>query len=216
MSGARSRLRRSHLIVAGGVVLALVAGGVAWAAIGGGSGGSETAGADPASSEDTTAPADGPPAEPSAPDATAPEPDPTAGSPQAGGFPVPTWEPAGPGGWGGGDPRRDRGRDGPDGRSRDRDGRAPGLPSDLSAERDGDSIVLRWTDNTSNEDGFALFVTQGRTSFQIVVPADTTSYEGFTAARGDRVCFAVVPFTWTAPVPSYPIDGWECTGRRRP
>ena len=215
MASARSRVRRSHLIVAGGVVLALAAGGVAWAAIGSVSGSPEAAGSDPAPGPDTTAPADATSTGPSTPDpeATGPESGPPTGSPEAG-FPVPTWEP-GPGP-GGRDGNPWRGNRDDDRRRGDRNEPPPGMPSDLQAERDGDTVVLRWTDNTTNEDGFAIFVTQGRTTFQVVVPAGTTSYEGVTAARDTRTCFTVIPFTWTAPVPTYPIGEWECTDRRRP
>lgn len=117
-----------------------------------------------------------------------------APAPGGDGHPVPTWAP---------DAR-------PPSRGQNR---VPGMPSDLDADRDGDTVVLRWNDNTNNEDGFAVFVTQGRTRFQIIVPAGTTRYE--IAARDPQTCFAVLPFTWTAPISGYPVESWECTGPRR-
>jgi hypothetical protein len=87
------------------------------------------------------------------------------------------------------------------------------MPSDLHVERDGETVVLQWTDNTTNEDGFTIFVMQGWTSFQVNVPPGTTRYEVVHAPRDARTCFTVVPFSWTAG--TYPAGEWECTDRRR-
>ncbi|HEX5996234.1 MAG TPA: hypothetical protein VFY84_13920 [Jiangellales bacterium] len=137
---------------------------------------------------------------------TEPAPGDSASPATAGSFPVPTWtaSESGPGGRGRGGGRQGSGED----------QQQPGMPSDLSAERDGDTVVLQWTDNTNNEDGFTIFVAQGWTSFQINVPAGTTRYD-VTAEQDTRTCFAVVPFSWTGPVGSDPTGEWECTGRER-
>lgn len=107
------------------------------------------------------------------------------GAPNAGAAPVPTFAPPGSG----------RG----DGKSANN--RQPaGMPTELSAKRDGNKVVLQWKDNTTNEDGFIISVTQGRTTFQVGVPAGTTRYDGVTAGKDVRTCFSVAPFSWTAPI----------------
>jgi hypothetical protein len=123
--------------------------------------------------------------------------------PQACCYPVPTWSAAS------GRP----GRDNPEARAGNQV--LVGMPTHLSAERQGDTVVLQWADNTNNEDGFAVFVTQGQTSLQVVVPGGTTRYEYATGGRDTPTCFTVVPFTWTSPVVDHPTRGWECTNRNR-
>ena len=89
-----------------------------------------------------------------------------------------------------------------------------GLPTDLSAKRNGDTVTLQWKDNSTNENGFTVFVSQGRNSFQVVVPAGTTQYQFKAASQDTRTCFSVAPFTWTNPVVARPTKGgWKCTGR---
>jgi hypothetical protein len=134
-------------------------------------------------------------------DSGAPDPDAT-GSTDDASFPVPTWTAP--------ESRTDR-----RGGRRSSDEVPPGMPTNLSAERDGETVVLQWSDNTNNEDGFTLFVTQGWTSYQINVPAGTTRYDGVTARRDSRICFVVVPFSWTNPVATSPAGEWECTRGRR-
>jgi hypothetical protein len=201
ITGARSRIRRVHLIAGGSVLAVLLVGAATWAAVGGGPSGSGAAAAGP----DGTAASPNAALTPQGTDPAAAATGEATASPAAG-FPVPTFSPGSGPGRPGGDKRPSSGQN----------RQAAGMPTDLSATRDGDTLVLQWKDNTNNEDGFAIFVTQGWTTFQINVPAGTTRYAGVTAARNTRTCFAVVPFTWTDPMVAYPTGGWECTDSRRP
>jgi hypothetical protein len=193
-SGKRLRIRRVPVIAAGSVLVVLVAGGVAWAAINGGPGSPEANDANlggPGSTNSATPGGSTTSANPSA-------------APSGSSYPVPTWTPGSPGGFDRTGPGRDAGNRPP-----------PGMPTHLSATRNGDKVVLQWTDNTNNEDGFAIFVMQGRMTFLDIVPAGTTRHEVSAAARNASTCFAVVPFTWTNPVSGYPTRGWACTDRSR-
>lgn len=193
-----SRIRRVHLVLAGSVLVVLVAGVATWAAVGNGSTSPDATGPGPA----LAAPTSGAGSTPQGSEPAAVGSSEVTPSPAAGGVPVPTWTPAA-GGRGGADGRSGQNR------------QVAGMPTDLKATRDGDTVVLEWKDNTNNEDGFALFVSQGWTTYQINVPAGTTRYAGITAARNTRTCFAVVPFTWTGPMAAYPTGGWACTDSRR-
>jgi hypothetical protein len=186
ISHVRSRIRRVHVIAAAVVIAVLAAGGAAWAVVGG------------SGTPEATGPGG---AQPGPSDSA--NPGSAQDAPAAASVPVPTWSAPLP-----------RGRGGNSGPGEDRQP-LPGMPTDLHAQRDGDMVVLEWTDNTNNEDGFTIFVAQGRIAFQINVPAGTTRYDRVTAVPDTRTCFAVVPFSWTNPVVSAPTNGWGCTSRQR-
>ncbi|MBO0867922.1 MAG: hypothetical protein J2P15_05100 [Micromonosporaceae bacterium] len=170
VAGLRSRVRRSHLITIGAVVVVLVAAGVVWVFFGRGSG-TQPAGAQTAGGQGANQP---------------------AGQRSAGPAPVPTFAPPG------------RGRHG-------NPAQPAGLPSNLSIQRNGGTVVLQWKDNSTNENGFTVFVAQGRDSFEVVVPAGTTKYQYKAAGQDVRACFNVVPFTWSNPEVARPTRGWKCT-----
>ncbi|MFW6140559.1 MAG: fibronectin type III domain-containing protein [Acidobacteriota bacterium] len=82
---------------------------------------------------------------------------------------------------------------------------APAAPTGLTAKQPGRSpkVVLKWNDNSTNEDGFRIYRTIGSTTSMLIeLGPNTTSYEDTTFTSGE---------TYTYQVCAYNSSGESCS-----
>ena len=81
-------------------------------------------------------------------------------------------------------------------------------PSDVSAVPQEFQILLKWKDNSDNEDGFRIEATFGGSTQSFTVPANTTSTYFNNGTTEQLWCFRIFAFNTVASIPSSSI----CTG----